>query len=34
MKRLLTAIFLSLFFAASAAQAEYRHVQMTVFGMD
>jgi hypothetical protein len=34
MKRLLTAIFLFLFLAASSAQAEYRHVQMTVFGMD
>ena len=34
MKRLLTAILLSLFLAASSAQAEYRHVQMTVFGMD
>ena len=34
MKQSLTAIFLGLFFAVSSAQAEYRHVQMTVFGMD
>ena len=34
MKRSLVAIFVSLFLAASSAQAEYRHIQMTVFGMD
>jgi hypothetical protein len=34
MKKLLTAIFLSLLLATSSAQAEYRHIQMTVFGMD
>ena len=34
MKTSLTAIFFSLFLAASSAHAEYRHVQMTVFGMD
>lgn len=34
MKKTFTVIFLCLFLAVSSAHAEYRHVQMTVFGMD
>jgi hypothetical protein len=32
--KLLSAVFLGLMLAASTAQAELRHIEMTVFGMD
>ena len=34
MKKYFLVVGLSLIFTVSAAQAEFRHVQMTVFGMD
>jgi hypothetical protein len=34
MKRLFTAVFMILLLAATTAQAELRHVELTVFGMD
>ena len=34
MKRVLTAVCATLLMFGSAAQAEYRHIDLTVFGMD